>query len=360
MKIGILTQPLRSNYGGILQNWALQQTLILLGHEPETIRYGEYTFRQKIEINGRWIAHQLLHTAGRKVVPKPTWSVSPNEYLIEFINKHIKYTRGNSTCDRRAWGSDDFDSYIVGSDQVWRSRYNRAPGQLAAMFGKYIPSGKKLFSYAASFGTDIWEFSEQETKELRTLISRFSGVSVRELSGVDLCKNNLGIGCEFVLDPTLLLCDEDYRTLIKDYEYNNIFNQDKLLGVYILDLNKEKKAIIDFLSERLGLTPYFMGSVINGRKLSIENWLSAFERCPYIVTDSFHGTAFSILFKKPFTTLVNPIRGTSRLTSILGLLDLEDRQSIDSFGSSINWDSIDERLNLNRQKSIDFIKKQLG
>ncbi len=356
MRIGILTQPLRANYGGSLQNWALQQVLIRLGHTPVTISYGDYTRRERLSIDLRWFAHQVLRTRGRHVVEHTRQWRRGCRHMQDFCRRHIAMSSGERCCSERHWASDAVDAYVVGSDQVWRPRYNLTPGQLTAMFGGYAAAGMRLVAYAASFGTDEWEMNAEQTEQSRRLISRFSGVSVRESGAVELCRRHLNTEATLVLDPTLLLSADDYRSLITPEASATVPSGS--LGVYFLDPTPAKMDEAERMASRLGLRIHTLGAkTSDGEKASVESWLAAFDRCEYIVTDSFHGTVFSILFHRPFASIVNERRGAGRITSLLTLTGLVDRTTAST--APIDWAAVDDRLATARPDSLSFLRTHL-
>ena len=358
MRIGILTQPLRANYGGILQNWALQQTLSRLGHSPVTISYGDYPRRVRISLYVKWLMHQALRTKERHGVVTAKWWKMPCKRMHTFCDKNIVTTSGLPCCAERNWHRDRFEAYVVGSDQVWRPEYNAGVGQLQAMFGEYVPEGKKLIAYAASFGTDKWELSREMTEMARRNVSRFAAISVRERGGVALCRQHLDVDSKLVLDPTLLMKKNDYESLISEGECDKI--PSRSVGVYILDSNPHKEDIVKTVASELGLSVFTMGKPDeHGIKPSVESWLAAFKRCEYIVTDSFHGTVFSIVFNTPFTTIFNPQRGNDRVESLLSSLNLRDRLEVSQAKKMIDWNSVNSALDNLRAGSIEFLRDNL-
>ena len=215
MRIGILTQPLRANYGGLIQNYALQQVLKQLGHEPVTIDQREKEFPKWYRFLG-FVKSWILYIINSSAVNKPKYSVTRNEDNI--IRKHcISFIEKNISVSNQCAGAEEFrkeairlgiEGYVVGSDQCWRPMYNI---HLSDMFLKFTldMEVKKRVAYAASFGSDNWEFSEQMTKICADLAKMFDAISVRENSGIKLCKQYLGVDAVHVLDPTLLLEREE-------------------------------------------------------------------------------------------------------------------------------------------------------
>lgn len=380
MKIGILTQPLHTNYGGLLQNYALQQTLIRAGHDVETIDWG--TPDMLLTDWFRFKRFLLLKFGGKKYKSLKPLLTKQEKTVIQsntnrFIQTQIRHTKA-MTCleDFEAQARRGrYDAYIVGSDQCWRPKFNPF---LSAMFLSFLKDGKaKRIAYAASFATDQWEFSEEMTAQCAPLAQKFNLITVREDSAVQLCKEHLGVDAIHVLDPTLLLAREDYQNLV---ETENEPHSSGSLFNYILDPDETKSAFIDRVANELGLVPfqvlpkYQVGNrTVEDVKNNIEDcifpkvttWIRAFMDAEMTIVDSFHGVVFSILFNKPFWIIGNNERGMSRFTSLLKLFNLENRlldlNELDKvvFTSPIDWESVNAILEKQRIVSNDLLLNSL-
>lgn len=364
MKIGILTQPLLGNYGGIVQNFALQHTLCRLGHTPYT---AVYTNRINIfcwsEMKFNHLKRRLL---GRKsiVAPPPL-----KEYLSIYNNS--SFIRSNITLTpflgRRNFSKnilkEGFEAYIVGSDQTMRPLYNRGH-RLYKMYLDFLEETNKAkrIAYAASFGVDKWEYDAQQTEICGKLAKRFDAISVREASGVELCRKYLGVEAQHLLDPTMLLSADEYRAVSGGSNVEPPKGDN--LVVYILDMTPQKLEYVEQMARKLNLKPYFLGKRTgNGVLPNVEAWLSGFDSAKYVVTDSFHGTVFSIIFNKPFYTIGNTARGFDRFNSLLDMFDLKERLvSLDSpieLLDEPDWTHVNERKRQWQELSIEFLKKNL-
>lgn len=356
MKIGILTQPLTTNYGGILQNYALQTILKRMGHEVWTLDYLKYDWYDWTYLNSKNIIKKIL---GRKV----KWAATPKTNkkkespLRKFVDANVSLTIPRTKWFERKIVKDyNFDALIVGSDQVWRPIYNTKVDDLFLDFVNDLDL--KRIAYAASFGTDNWEFSEKQTEQCKKLVNKFNSISVREATGVSLCKQFLDVKAKHVLDPTLLLTADDYLSLCE-----NIQVQSPFVFSYVLDQNPMKINEIKRFAHERNLPCLIMsaGPAVSDED-SIEKWLSYFRDATYVVTDSFHGTVFSILFQKDFYVFGNKKRGNSRFDSLLNILGLSNR-IIDadiSELSMIDWESIYCLLNDERIKSIQWLEHSLN
>lgn len=385
MKIGILTQPLHNNYGGLLQNFALQQVLKGMGHDVETI---DHSF----DIKTSWLRRILY-----RIKAKLLYILFPNKYnpiiyvpnakevsIIRantnyFIDKYIVHT--NQLCSIKDFDniaqSNKYDVYVVGSDQCWRPIYNGS--FLSEMFLRFAvnQTNVKRIAYAASFGTDKWEFSLEENVQCAALAKKFDLITVREASGVDLCKKYLDAEAKQVLDPTMLLDKRDYIKLVENEGESQCPGN---LFYYILDPSKEKRSLIEDVATKNGLKSFTVMPKYqeeNRTKDDIKNrindcvfpsvtsWLRAFMDAKMIIVDSFHGAVFSIIFNKPFWIIGNSERGNARFDSLLELFGLKERMiSIDGIRleagfdwcREIDWGRVNEIRENEKQRCITLLE----
>ncbi len=333
MKIAIMTQPLGKNYGGIMQAWALQQVLKKMGHEPVTIDR---------QIEKRSLAYNVarfLYRVGKKIAGKRKAPINLEKHLPtimqntrNFVNQNIVISEPIYTTKqlKKHFDRECYDAVIVGSDQTWRPKYSP---NIYNYFLDFLEDKEILrIAYASSFGVDEWEFSEEQTRRCAELAKKFDFISVREKSGVNLCNDFLGVEAVHVLDPTLLLEKESYHLVTNEKEN---FESGKGIYSYILDSTPEKTKIKTMLSEKISSDIYTYqadGDIYNWsyKKIDkyimppVEKWISGFEKSTYVVTDSFHGSVFSIIFNKPFVVIKNEERGGSRFNSLAQCLKLED------------------------------------
>lgn len=361
MKIGVVTLSLGHNIGGILQNWALQQSLIRLGYLPLTLhqhhkpivvwRFYLRFLLECLKVFKRRLCHQYERYPSISTVSHKFYN-GYNKTLRRFMLRNINMTERLDNCNE----FEGLGAYIVGSDQVWRPCY--AGAHLQDMYLRFVknPAVKRI-AYGASFGVDVWEYSDEQTAICGEEIKKFDAVSVRELSGVKLCRDNFGVSATHVLDPTLLLDASDYLPLCEGVRRRKNF-----VGTYILDIDSKKKRTAEDIALQMNLEIRHF----NPDKGSIEEWLAMFRDASYIVTDSFHGSVFSILFRKQFLVLSNGVRGQSRFESLLRTFNLESRILTDinlghnqNYGLNIKWDDVFDKLEEERTKSLNFITKSL-
>ena len=382
MKIGILTQPLKYNYGGLLQNYALQQVLMSLGCYVETIDHGP--------LKVSWLRHILskfkdstLNLLAHKRYEPTRYVPNTEEYEVilrntnYFIKKYISRTQPLCTVKEfhEIATSGKYGAYVVGSDQCWRPLYNGPfQSEMFLRFAAKQPNVKRI-AYAASFGVEKWEFTNKMTDICAKLAKKFDLITVREKSGVALCREHLGVNATCVLDPTMLLSKSDYELLAHS---ENEPNSPGNLFYYILDPSKDKKAMINAIAKESGLTPF---SVLpkcqaeNRTKEDVKNrledcvypsvtsWIKAFMDAKMIVVDSFHGAVFSIIFNKPFWVVGNEDRGNTRFESLLGTYGLEDRMILPTdnvdYGKEIDWGKVNEIMRKEQAHSIELLSNTL-
>lgn len=334
MKIGILTQSLGNNYGGLLQNYALQKVLSQRGHDVCTLDW-EWVQKKTVKAYTRRILNFLFrHNIKKSYRLTPKEKAIIHQHVYHFIDTYIKHTdKFKSHNDFVEYDKTErVGAYIVGSDQCWRPKYNSFQGE---MFLSFVSNRNvKRIAYAASFGTDEWEFQDNQYAKYAKL---FNLVTVREKSGVCLCKNHLGVEAYDVFDPTLLLDRTDYEKLIDNEECGKSEGD---LFYYILDPNPQIKDIIYSVGRTLQMHPFMVLPKYKEEYRTKENvkeqihdciypsptkWLKGIKDSKLTIVDSFHGMAFSIIFNKPFWVIGNAKRGMTRFTSLLEQLGLSDR-----------------------------------
>lgn len=357
MKIAILTLPLHTNYGGILQAYALQTVLQNMGHEVKIINYSMELPKgvmvknaclrlfNKMRGNDEFVAVNLRRYLKRKFMR--------DSRITHFISRNIelskeKYNRKETL---ESLSGSDFDAFIVGSDQVWRTAY---VSDISIYFLSFIKdTRKKRIAYSASFGVDYQEYIPKQIEDCRQYFSLFDAVSVREESGLKLIEEyhwKCKTACVHTLDPTMLLEGSDY---IRSFQLN-IYAKKAILCAYILDICDDTNYIQRQVAMSKGLDVVKIESIDTfkiWRKnplMSPVQWMEHIAASRFVVTDSFHGCVFSILFHKPFVVFNNSTRGSVRMTSLLRLLQLEERLVSSS-------SEFEERRNLLLQ-DIDYCK----
>lgn len=373
MRIAIITLPLHGNYGGILQNYALQTVLKRMGHTVETVAfprelkqplwrkplaYGKRFIKKFVFRKNVHIFYEQWYNATQPLLLRNVWKFVDNQIVTRTVSRFTNIHEG------------DYDAFVVGSDQIWRPIYSYKPITDAYLsFAKDWKDVRRI-AYAISFGTAEWEYTPGQTAQCAALVRLFDGVSVREDSAVKLCKEHLHCEAVHVLDPTLLLSAEDYVALFSDKLSEPSRGQ---LLTYILDETPEKNHIIQKLAGHYHYQPYRANSRFEDGDApleervqpSVEQWLKDFYDAKFVVTDSFHATVFSILFGKPFIVIANKARGLSRVESLLKMFGLEKHvvygeAELDvSLDYALNRQQLQDRLQTWREESLGFLRNSL-
>ncbi len=375
MKIGVLTHPLLGNYGGILQAYAMVQVLRDMGHDAYNLEYEPRNYLKRTSKKSRRIKEAL-----RILMLKwgLTWFDFPTPQTLKvsmanyFKNRHIP-TLTIEKAGKYDADALSLDACVVGSDQVWRGAYAQQMKTLPFYFLDFVPETlrRNSISYAASFGSDTWEGNEQDTRLCADLLQGFKAVSVREDSGIELCHSHFGVSAERMPDPTMLLSAERYSELISQDE--TWLPNEKFISAYVLDksphisqsLNEAARASKLKLQQLKALTQ--AKDVRERFPLNIVQWLRMIRDCECLITDSFHGCVFAIMFNTPFVCLGNKKRGTSRFDSLLGRYGLQDRLVVDAapdkilsvMNNCIDWSAVNEIRSQEQRRGLDFLKNTL-
>lgn len=376
MKIGIVTfWQTKDNYGQILQSFALQRELIAMGHEPFLIRYTHsdviYSdFKTKLKQRIK----KCLFLSNKSVKRTDDTRNTPNRHFDSFKQKYLNNSINvYHSIKQLRQAPPQADIYIVGSDQVWCKTLGFEENK--TFFLDFGDSQTKRISYAASFG--MTEYPSQYRKKLYKLLKKFSAISVREKSGVDICAQ-IGISSTLVIDPTLLLQGDfysDYFSLVNT-KNQNIF----IYSLNIRDKNEirwsEIQQFASLNSLNISITcssGYFSGGEIFGVEnylySTIPEWLASIKQADIVVTTSFHGVVFCLLFHTNFVYV--PLQGefsraNNRVLDLLNELGvsekvLDNNKSFDIVANhTIDWKMVDKDLEQLRKKSRIFLKESLN
>ena len=252
----------------------------------------------------------------------------------------------------------DADYTIVGSDQVWNRDITNSFGK--TFYLDFVPDGQKRIALCSSFGKAIWNEDEKYTNEVKVELKKFLAISIREKTGVDIMKNTFGLEALNLQDPTL--CYGNFEELVlNNKEQNCIFT-------FLLNTSNDANAKAQFIANELGLPLYkkTRGNVYfySGPR----HWLTNIRNSKYVITDSFHGLALSILFHKQFFVFCADSKKFTRLQSLLELLGLENRfiESIEYFKEykadllkPINYKRVNEILQIEQKKARIFICEKI-
>lgn len=367
MKVYIITLHRAENYGSVLQAFALQEYIKRLGHKVVIMDYHPERYTTKGRLlrlkNQKKLQKSFLFLLLARIFILPSYWKKDfvfNNYIQKYLQiSQISFASNNEAVDL----FEDGDVYCTGSDQVWNSLWNE--GIEKALFLDFVPKNKMVFSYAASIG--LSQINEEEKKLMTSLLDKYEYISVREDSAVNILKE---LGRDDVvenIDPTLLFKSDFWDSFVKDNSPG---------ANYVLTYNLHHDPIIDqyakAIADKRNLTilnvSYNWHDIFRHGHLkwcpTVESFLGLIKNANYIVADSFHATAFSLIFKKPFL-IVTPEVARSRIMSLLKKVGLENRL-VDKFDSqklednNIDFIRVDEILELERSKSYAYISNALN
>lgn len=358
MKVELLTLHNIKNYGSVLQTIASEAVLSEFFEQVETYRYIRKDTANEVLID-TWL--EDVHGIKRKLKEIPC------KFLLKkFIHVFDTYLEQHVNLTKQTYQTEsDFskfpvkaDVYCVGSDQVWNSGWNK--GFISDFFLTFLDNNSYKFSLCSSFGKEALE--EWEIEPTKKCLQSFRAISVRESSAKKII-NDINLDCIHLLDPTLLV----KKGFWKSYTAKRIIKEDYVL-VYQLNTNPAFDAYAKELAKRKGLKLVIIA--VRTRQLfqsgkilfvpKVDEFLSLIRYASYIVTDSFHGTAFSINFNKNFVSIY-PEHFSTRLESILQWAGIENRHLKDyrNFAIAdyeINWEEINEKLHQERSKARTYLK----
>ncbi len=351
MKIGIITFHRAYNYGAVLQAFALNRIIKDMGHRCDII---DYRCKKIEEVTSPFAGFKERTNIIKALIQM----IFRTKKIIEFdafMKKNISLSPKCYTKDNIAETANEYECFFTGSDQVWN--YDCTEGD-ETFFLDFVDLGKKKNSYAASFGFE--KRPESDVFDYNNLLSNFNTISVRESSGKKLVKELAAKDSNVVLDPTLLLTAKQWKELVaerpidKDYIFVYYIREPKDLLAYAQKLAKETGCVVIDAKKSLD---FF-------KKCSPTDFLAWIYYAKYFVTNSFHGTVFSLLFKKKFVVeLDNGKSVNNRSKELLDLVKVDRELSLERIEDiDIETDySIGEKiLAEQRDASIGFIRSAIS
>lgn len=363
-KVGVITLHRVFNYGSVLQAYATQKVIESIGHECEIIDYitpqrTKKVLRKRCKIKGlKGVIYYMLRLVSIEI----KWYT-----FNKFIKKHIRLSKKRYvTIEDLRKDPPACDIYCTGSDQTWNSKYNEGIDH-----GFFLDFGDKKvrrIAYAASIGTEIVPSDEKQL--MAELMSKYAVISVRESSAVEIVKELTGVTPQLLIDPTLQICASEWSKL----EAKPLL-EDKY--VLLILLYNEDNGATDYarkVADKLGCKLVKISwDLIKDRRVdkmfthrSPEVFLSLVHHAKYVVTNSFHGTAFCINYNKQFSVFKRNEMQT-RIDSLLELTGLtsrlvkgNDMEEQDEVGKIIDYASVNEILKIEREKAVEFLCEALN
>lgn len=373
-KVGVITICRCNNYGAELQAFALQRKLSLMGYDAEIIDYLFYKHPRHIKEPVSLPSYRGYPLKKRLIEIVYPWiekikSVKNNDAIVKrkanfetFHNKNTHFSKEYCRYSQFYKNPPSYDAYCVGSDQVWNPLSYTS---LNPYFLTFAPNDAVKFSYASSFG--VSGIPSVAVEYFKNGLNNLNNISVREKTGALIVKNLTGRDAMVVADPTLLLTASEWCTVLNE----NAVPKEKYILLYVLKdapyitetalkLSKEKNLKL----VRICKGAYKQDSedcpIVNILDAGPAEFLGLFKNAEMVLTNSFHGTVFSILFNKDFYTIINRFtNNNSRQIDLLSQLGIERIKYIDEpFTESVNlnWKIINKRVADFRQQSINYLK----
>lgn len=320
-----------SNYGALLTAYAIQSLIDKLGYNPLLID-NSYKHNELISKN---------------------FAKNFEQHYLKTSNKVILYKDFNNL-------NTNSNIFITGSDQILRPIASRE--RLPQYLQDFVSINSKKITMAASFAVDkktlLNETDIKILENMKISLKSFDFISVREKSGVEICKELFNVDAEWIIDPVFIIDQSNYNELIK----NSTQKFSNKIVSYVLDPHKEYNKVYKHLEKK------YNRKIIKTAysDISVENWLASIKNCEFLITDSFHGMCFAIIFNKPFICITNQKRGATRFESILEMLNIEN-QCINNINEiyekdcifKVDYEKVNQRIAEEAQRGLDFLKKAL-
>ena len=358
MKVAIMTFNRAINYGAVLQSLALKETIKNLGHECEIINY-------KCSMVERGASPFYIRSFTLKdfaiFILQIRMRMKKNKNFDIFAKRYLDTDKNIVTEADISDISSNYDAFITGSDQVWNYEIT---GLDKNYFLDFVEADKQRISYAASFG--VGKIPEQYKARYRELLRNIDCISVREDKGAEIVETLLGNRCEICIDPVFLFNENQWKKYVKMPEIGKGY-------ILVYSINKSQcYEAAQKLSEKTGLPVVGlqvpMSNRMNIRKIqteSPEEYLGWIYNARYVITDSFHGTAFSIIFKKQFILCTggNTEGRSSRQKNLLNTVGLTSRICTGNqylkVLEKIDYSDVNEQLNHEIERSMSFLRNSL-
>lgn len=337
------------NYGSALTNYALHETLAEMG---------------KTVLMLEWPTWE-----------KATWPI-PDSHTRRFARRHYDISM-RQTYDNLDHFNYHCESFILGSDQLWNYYSVKENGNY--FFLDFVHPGKRKIAYATSFGHSTSFFPKERQLEISEYLQQFTAISVREKDGVDICRDTFGVHAVQTLDPVFICSPSAYEKAINDAEASE--KEPYILG-YILNPTEEKRNALLRASRKLQLP---LKVILDGQEnydknykamnlndavlgtVGVEDWLYYFENAQFILTDSYHGLCFSLIFHKNFICFGNRLRGMSRFNTLIEITKLDDHMLLNPQDDSIDdllyrvidYSAVEQRLDVEKRRSREWLKNAL-
>lgn len=362
MRVGIITFQRAYNYGAVLQAYALCRSVNALGYSCDVIDYHCSKFERdyrKVSIfkarNTREFVSAIVNGGVRN---------KKRSSFIDFVDTEIQLSDRQYFDNNISETNNIYDIFITGSDQVWNLNLTNNDWHF---FLDFVKSDKKKLSYAASI---VAVRSDNQTElQIKKMLSTFDHLTLREKSGIDYLMSLELDDIKLVLDPTLLLTQKEWTELADKYPIN-VMLPEKYLLAYFVTPTQTNYEQMKSLSEEMNLpivlinyTHRKVEGVVNLTTVSPGQFIKLFLNASMVITNSFHGTVFSINLNKEFLYVLNVEKPekNERILTIVELLGLKNRDfRIADINININWIDINLKLDSLRTQSLDILRSYIA
>lgn len=367
-RVGIITMTSCLNYGNRLQNYALQETLKKMGFEVETIQkiFTKVSNREYFFYRIKTLVRDILHINARTGICKR------EKTFKKFSRKYIKYSKfwTYKNCQKKGI-EQAYDVFVCGSDQIWNPQFEDTLNDLESSTAYFAPREKRI-AYAASMGVSVLDTKYKD--RYTELLKDMKAISMREESGAKIVKELTGKEIPVVLDPTLLLSEEEWKQIEK--KPHKELPERYIVTYFLGEMEERKKDYIRKIGKKNGLPiielscEYLWDKDINDIEsfcFDPAEFLYVISHSQILFTDSFHGCVFATLFNKPFRVFDR--EGTwgdmwSRMQTLVKIIGDDSvvgnaNEELDNIiGKNVDYDKANiEKL---KQKSLDYLKRALG
>ncbi len=369
MRIGLITIYHVPNYGSVLQAYATQELLKGMGHEVKVIRYNYFNKRFYDELGHGPSWREVLYPFKSILKPKSKAAV-----LDRFRKEKLNFTRSFVSVEAMCtYDWRDYDAFVVGSDQVWNTKF---------LFGDpcfllcFAPYGKKRFSLSSSFATN--RVAKKYEDVFRTELQKFNALSVRESNGVAIIHSQLGLDkpVEVTLDPTLLLSRKRWLELFPTPKKHPVRPYILYyMWAYAFEPRPYIYEVVKHFRDRLKCDVIALEGIrdsgdckdihfINADNSTIPEFMDLFANARLVVTSSFHGTAFALNFGIPLVSVVPDNSGDDRQTTLLKACGAANsivkvKTNLESIQPDYDKQVVSRELERMRQKSINWINNNI-
>lgn len=365
------------NYGASLQAFALQEHLKQMGHQVEIIDYlppyMDKAYRIRFDLYN--VSKSSKYYKYVEIMPFLNYLFVMKNFIQHLIKMYRQrnrkkafdfFTKNKLQLTNQRYRSYEelfnanlsADVFVVGSDQVWNPLYNN--GRDSSFFLEFVPENKKKISYAASFG--VSQLQPDDSKNISKWLKAFSWISVRESTGVKLLRD-MNIRADHVIDPVFLLTQDKWRHLCDEAEGD--YPSDYILVYNLGVVSDEIKHCATTLASNKGLK---IIAVEDSKEIKYADcsfndcgpteFVKLISNASYVVTNSFHATAFSLIFNKEFFVYIKNTT-SSRISDVLSMVKLSGRMNTTNFELSVNWDNVNGMLNDTICSSKKLLKNNL-